>query len=94
MFTNKKLKEENKSLKQRNDELYNECCDLKTKIGALEHDTFKEFKDVPVNDFIEKFNRNDLTFGEMMYFAIFVLPVTQEAQNTLEKMMYGKDSKE
>ena len=80
MFTNKKLKEENVKLK----------AELKEKndaLAALKHSEFKKYEDVPMTEFVKKFENNDLTFGEMMYFAVFVLPVTTKAEKLCEALI-------
>ena len=88
MFTYKKLKEENAELKA-------ELKDKNDALAALKHSEFKKYKDMPMKDFFKKFENDDLTFGEMMYFAVFVLPVTTKAQELCEALYHhGKDSEE
>lgn len=88
MFTNKKLKEENVKLK----------AELKEKndaLAALKHSEFKKYENMAMTDFVKKFENNDVTFGEVMYFAVFVLPVTTKAQMLCEALYHHeKDSRE
>lgn len=88
MFTNKQLKKENAELKA-------ELKDKNDALAALKHSEFKKYENMTMSDFVKKFENDNLTFGEMMYFAVFVLPVTTKAQELCEALYHhGKDSEE
>lgn len=70
--------------------LKDELVKAKTALAAVKNKQFAKFKDMSIKD-IMNIDPDEMTFEEMMYFVIFVLPLTTDAQHKLEEMGYGKE---
>lgn len=87
MVTRRQLKEENEKLKRDLEEVHKQLRYYKDALASVKDSNFKKYKDVPLNDVMEKMNNNNLTFGEAVYLYGHVLPLMLEGNKKVVQIL-------